>query len=365
MNRTIALCATVAALWVAACAERQPPASGAAPAASQPPVAELTNVESLVLQGVTIAGGKRADVEIREGKVVAIGDVAEGTRTIDYSGRWLVPAFIDSHVHFAYLPKTVGHAVGGIVAAVDLAAPIAFLSSDDHPLTVLASGPMLTAPRGYPTQSWGADGYGLEVSTPTEARAAVRRLAGKGAALIKVAIEPGLDDATLRAITSSAHERGLRVAAHALTGQQADRAARADIDVLAHTPLEPLSEEQLAAWAGRAVMTTLAAFGGRGIENLKRLRAQGTRVLYGTDFGNLRETGVSGAEIEALLEAGFDGAAIVQAATRTPARYWKLDELGTIAVGKSASFLVLDADPLESPKTLAAPAAVYLHGVRQ
>lgn len=44
---------------------------------------------------------------------------------------------------------------------------------------------------------------------------------------------------------------------------------------------------------------------------------------------------------------------------------WHMDDLGTIAVGKAASLLVLQADPLQKPQTLAQPLAVYLDGVEQ
>jgi imidazolonepropionase-like amidohydrolase len=40
----------------------------------------------------------------------------------------------------------------------------------------------------------------------------------------------------------------------------------------------------------------------------------------------------------------------------------KLQDLGTIAVGKSADFLVLDADPLQDIKNARKISAVYLRG---
>src|SRR3989441_2516357 len=47
----------------------------------------------------------------------------------------------------------------------------------------------LTAPLGYPTQSWGANGYGLELKTPGDARAAVLRLSKAGARFVKLAFD--------------------------------------------------------------------------------------------------------------------------------------------------------------------------------
>jgi hypothetical protein len=100
---------------------------------------------------------------------------------------------------------------------------------------------------------------------------------------------------------------------HALADEEVRMAAAVGVDVLAHTPVEALGDAD--AWRGRAVISTLAAFGGSRatIDNLRRLRAAGAVVLYGTDLGNTRDAGVSRGEIDLLLEAGLDGQAIVEA----------------------------------------------------
>jgi imidazolonepropionase-like amidohydrolase len=95
---------------------------------------------------------------------------------------------------------------------------------------------------------------------------------------------------------------------------------------------------------------------------LHDLRARGARVLYGTDLGNTRDTTIQAAEISALLGAGFDGASIVRAGTSVPAEFLGLTDLGSLEVGKRASFLVLAADPSVDPHTLSAPVAVYVDG---
>jgi imidazolonepropionase-like amidohydrolase len=77
------------------------------------------------------------------------------------------------------------------------------------------------------------------------------------------------------------------VVAHALSDAAARRAADAGVDVLGHTPVEPLAESTIQAWRGRTVISTLAAFGGTpaAVTNLRRLRDAGVTVLYGTDLG--------------------------------------------------------------------------------
>src|SRR5689334_14213164 len=76
----------------------------------------------------------------------------------------LWPAVIDSHVHVAYWPVADKLAAAGVAAVVDLAAPERTLTGQGatkSPITVIAAGPMLTRPDGYPLDSWGADGYGI------------------------------------------------------------------------------------------------------------------------------------------------------------------------------------------------------------
>lgn len=142
-------------------------------------------------------------------------------------------------------------------------------------------------------------------------------------------------------------------------------AARGEVDVLAHTPVEPLSPMSIDAWKTRAVITTLGAFGGRAstVENLRQLRAAGATVLYGTDLGNTRDAGPSTREIELMREAGMDDAAITAAMTTAPMAWWKLP-LATFEPGAEATFLVLDADPRVDADALLSPREVWLRGKR-
>jgi imidazolonepropionase-like amidohydrolase len=311
--------------------------------------------DSYVLTGGTVVGRGRMDVEVSDGKIVALGTASPTAERIDVSGRFLAPAFIDSHVHLAYLPEAAAMANGGIAAAVDLAAPLSFLSDLPARPHVLAAGPMITAVGGYPTQSLGQNGYGVECADVAAVRAAVQKVAAAGARVIKVPVESGgLDDAELAAAVDEAHAHGLKVAAHALSDDDAARAGRAGVDVLAHTPVSALSKKTIALWSDRTVISTLRAFGGSkaAVANLRALRDAGATVLYGTYFGNTTTPGIDGDELALLAQAGLDGAAILAAGTSTPAAFWGLEGFGRIEVGAEAHILVLDADPTLDPTTL-------------
>jgi hypothetical protein len=315
--------------------------------------------------GVT-PGGETVRVELageRIGTLLPGGGGSGGGGAGAGGAAWLWPPVVDSHVHLTYWPVADLLAKAGIAAAVDLAAPAV---RSDVRLRVISSGPMLTSPGGYPLDSWGADGYGIGCADAACVTAAVDRLARQGAGVIKLALdEDGLDPALVGAAVAAAHARRLRVAVHALTDRSARLAGEAGVDLLAHTPVEPLRPETIAAWRGRAVISTLAAFGGgpAAVANLRALRAAGATVLYGTDLGNLRDAGPSAAELALLRAAGLDDAAIAEAMTTAPARYWSLP-FGTVAAGAEASLLVLDRDPRVDATALLSPRAVWIRGRR-
>ena len=72
---------------------------------------------------------------VRDGRFVSPSEDGPDADVIDAAGAFVVPAAIDAHVHFAYLPAEHAHALGGVAGAVDLASPMAYL---DAPVDELA-----------------------------------------------------------------------------------------------------------------------------------------------------------------------------------------------------------------------------------
>jgi imidazolonepropionase-like amidohydrolase len=87
------------------------------------------------------------------------------------------------------------------------------------------------------------------------------------------------------------------------------------------------------------------------VTNVRKLHAAGVRQVLGNDAagdGN-RWLGLQTLlEFENMVAAGFTPMEMIVAATRDSAKVLRLDQLGTVAVGKSADFVVLDADPSTS-----------------
>jgi imidazolonepropionase-like amidohydrolase len=109
------------------------------------------------------------------------------------------------------------------------------------------------------------------------------------------------------------------------------------------------------------------AMGQVNLRNTARLNAAGVTLAVGTDSGGV--TGEQfvglGTHVEMEIQATRAGLTPMQAlvaATRTPAQILGLDQLGTIAPGKSADFLVLNANPLDNIANTRRINRVYLRG---
>jgi hypothetical protein len=206
----------------------------------------------------------------------------------------------------------------------------AVVDRDGSPEIVYANQ-FLAPVGGYPArQDWAPAGSVREVTTTTDAAAAVDEQLAAGASVVKITLNseagPVFDAEVLWTIITRAHERQVPVVAHAQGVGQAVRAFMAGVDVLAHTPFsERLVDELVDAMAGRmAWISTLDIHGwgrygddfARASDNLRRFHAFGGQVLYGTDLGNgPLPTGVNRREIEALLAVGMSTDAVLGALT--------------------------------------------------
>jgi imidazolonepropionase-like amidohydrolase len=253
----------------------------------------------------------------------------------------LLPAVADRHVHIA-LADPGAVLLGGVTAVRDLAwppgeiFPLADASegpSFNGPL-IRASGPMITAPGGYPTRSeWAPAGTGLEVRGTEEAARAVRDVAARGAAQIKVSLNqeagPTPNDDELVAVVQTAHELDLLVTAHVQGAGQAERALGAGVDEIAHTPwTERLSDDLVEALARSTRIVSTLDIHSYGVDtpelrtaedNLWRFALAGGRALYGTDLGNGPvPAGIDIREVIMLFDMGMGAEAILEAMMRSP-----------------------------------------------
>jgi imidazolonepropionase-like amidohydrolase len=97
--------------------------------------------------------------------------------------------------------------------------------------------------------------------------------------------------------------------------------------------------------------------------NAMRLRSAGMRIVTGTDTGQSRFWigFFNHLDLESMVAMGMSPAEAIVAATRDAAAIAKVNS-GMVAPGKSADFIVLDANPLESISNTRRIDKVYLRG---
>jgi imidazolonepropionase-like amidohydrolase len=99
-------------------------------------------------------------------------------------------------------------------------------------------------------------------------------------------------------------------------------------------------------------------------KSVVKLAAADARIILGSDTGledhpfGLAEQ----KELQLMAEAGMTPAQVIVAATSRAAEFLGLSDRGTIAPGKRADLLVLDADPLADIRNTRRIAKLYVAG---
>src|SRR5260370_37072148 len=92
-----------------------------------------------------------------------------------------------------------------------------------------------------------------------------------------------------------------------------------------------------------------------------KLNAGGVRIGFGT-ASSAAVGWHAHQELTDMVAAGMTPPQVIVAATKTAAEIVKLDQLGTMAAGKSADFIVLDANPLDNINNTRRIVEVYQRG---
>ena len=376
--------------------------------ASQAGAADLAVVGAKIYPSPTAAPIEAGSVVVHDGRIAAVGPqgkvkVPAGATVIDGRGKVVTAGFWNSHVHFMPPPLLHGDKSStaeldgvldamlnrwGFTGVVDLAS---FLDGTLQVRARIAKGevrgPMIltcgepfyppSGPpiyvRGYLAEQHMAlpDDHG---SIPVAVAREKAELA-RGANCVKlftgdivggkIGVEP-MDLGFATALVAEAHREHRPVFAHPTNQQGLDVALDSGVDILAHTAdgSGPWSPALVKRMIGRhtALVPTLTLFEVEGHKNhnppdeivkvealvqgqLRAFHAAGGQVLFGTDVGYTDAFDTS-EEYRLMAAAGLDWRAILASLTVNPAdRFGYGDRKGTVAVGRDADLVVLEADP--------------------
>ncbi|MEU6577851.1 amidohydrolase family protein [Streptomyces sp. NPDC046805] len=418
------------------------------------------NSGTVVFQGARVLVGdgsttiENAAILVSAGRITAVGpaasiDVPASAEAVDLTGKTVMPTLINPHGHIGYLRDGVTSKENySRENVLDHLRRLAYYGvsvfqslgtdRDDTEITIRneqragvltehALALLLTAGSGLVAPTPGSTNGGPyfatdvvhEVSTPEQARAAVRAISAKKPDTVKFWVDDRtgtkskLAPDVYGAIIEKAHQLGHITIAHIFGLEDAKSVVRAGVDGLAHMVRDPGPDDELIAMMKEKNVFAFTSMGGQKAimlkelawldspelaetvtksaraairaeidsfpasthawfeefyplqeEGLRRYAANGIRIVLSADTGLLAQFfGIAEhREVHAMVQAGLSAQQAIQAATQTPAEVLGLVDRGTLEAGKRADLLVLDANPLDDIANTLKIHAVYLAG---
>ncbi len=334
--------------------------------------------------------------------------VPAGAARVNLTGKTVMPAIVDTHTHMpttreALIDQLQRKAFYGASTVASLGqdtGDVAFQVRDE---VVPGRALLRTAGRGITMPEPGRTEAPYWVSTEAEARKAVQELAARKVDFVKIWVDDRdgkykkLGPNLYGPIIDEAHKNKLRVTAHIFTLEDAKGLLRAGLDAFAHSVRDrDIDAEGLALFKQHANLVVNPNLPDRGVavdmswlsdsisadelkklqagaidrpeaqqafgiqaRNLAKIHAAGVKIVLGTDGGIPWSHHV---EMADMVAAGMRPSDVIVAATKNSAEFLRLNDAGTVAAGKSADFLVLDANPLDDITNTRRMAGVYLRG---
>ena len=384
---------------------------------SQGPAAAATVYEGArVIVGDGSAPIENAAFVVESARITHVGPAGQikapaGAARVNLAGKTVIPAIIDTHTHMGdnreavvdLLQRKAYFGVGVVLSLGTDPGDFAFKLRDER---VPHGARLLTAGRGITMPEPGRSDVPYWVTTETEARNAVQELAAQKVDIVKIWVDDRngkykkLTPDLYGAVIDEAHQRGLRVTVHVYYLDDAKGLLKADIDAFAHGVRDKDVDEEFMALVkarpnfflvpnlpDRGVTTDVswlaehvspgelkklqagaakdrpAAQESFGIQarSLAKMNAAGVKIALGTDGGIAWSHHL---EMEDMVASGMTPHQVIVAATGRAAEFLRLKDHGTMAPGKSADFVVLDANPLDAITNTRKIAEVYLRGTR-
>lgn len=366
-------------------------------------------------------------ITVTDGKITAIEaglkPAPTGVTLIDLSTKTVLPGLIDAHVHLTgdpdsdYRDEAVDTAeksvitgaknaritaLAGFTTVRDLGSPsYAGFALRDGTARGSIPGPRIVSAgaaisiigghgdvSGFRPEVIAVLGAGNTCTGPDECAARVREFSRRGADVIKITATGGVlsqqgrglgqhfTDAEMSAIVTTAHNLGLKVAAHAHGARGIEGAARAGVDSIEHGTFADGAAIKVMKANNTYMVPTLMAFTGikdrlgKKIytptvevkvretlkvvgQGLKAAHQAGVPIAFGTDSA-VFEHGRNAEEFEIMVRlGGMSPTEAVASATTGAAKLLGLEgEIGRIATGYSADMIAVDGDPLKNVQVL-------------
>ncbi len=298
--------------------------------------------------GEVIAG----NVAICGDRIAGVGDYHEAKQTLDVSGKYLCPGFIDGHVHLEssmldvgqYAQAVVPRGTSAIVTDLHEIANVCGLKGMRYVLDCVRKLPLdlfLMAPSCVPATHLETSGASI---SPTDVRQIMRWRETIG--LGEVMNFPGVINGDATVLHKIALSRRKIIDGHAPGVRGKDLSAYIAAGIGSDHESMALEEAREKLQKGMFVMIREGS-SEKNLEALLPLVTDKTykRCLFVVDdrsASDLLHDGDIDAVVRRAIKLGLEPVRAIQLATINAAEYFRLDGLGAIASGYFANILVLD-----------------------
>ena len=402
------------AVVVVACAVALRPGTASSILAQTPASAPTLFEGARLINGTGGPAIENSAFVVSGGRFTAIGRAGQvqapaGAARVSLAGKTVMPAIVDAHIHAAsekretLIDQLQGKAYYGVGAVLSLGTDPGDLAFQVRNEVIPNAARLRTAGRGITSPEPGRTDVPYWIKSEAEARKAVQELAARKVDIVKIWVDDRdgkyvkLSQPLYAAVIDEAHKHKLRVIAHIFALDDAKGLLRAGIDAFAHSVRDrDVDEEFMTLMKGRPNVLFVPNLPDRGVavdmswlkdtvpaaeltklqaaatdrppaqqafgiqaRNLAKLNAAGVKIALGTDGGIVWSHHV---EMADMVAAGMTPAQVIVASTKTSAEFMRLADEGTVEAGKSADFIVLDANPLDDITNTRKISAVYLRG---
>lgn len=344
--------------------------------------------QDFLIRNVTLFDGnaiiENTSVLVENGKILKVAPTIESTADqIDGTGKFLMPALSNSHVHAFSALALKEAAQAGVLQVFDMHGMEQYqrqmqetFSANPEYADFYFAGSAATVPGGHGTQ------FGFKVPTltkPEEAKSFVENRKAAGANYIKIIVEPWketLDRPTISALIKQAHLQDVPAVIHISKLEDAKFVLDEKADGLVHIWWDKKADTSVlnklkatnsffvipTLLTSHLALNTIRELNPEGVyltneeisAEAKKLYDAGIPLLAGTDPPNAGINYGSDLykEMNLMSKAGIPNLEVLKTATSNPSVYFNLNDTGFIKEGFKANMILLDKNPIDTMENI-------------